>query len=261
MPQNARKTSWSVTLLILFFVIFFAIFFVIGARAEKQDVTFRAADGFTLKGTFYSAEKPGPGLLLLHQCDGNRLLYDHLATMLNTAGYNVLTFDFRGFGGSQAGEYTDFTAQRQKIMDQMPSDVEAALSFLTSHSTVNPRALGIVAGNCAVNQAVHAARRHPAIRTLVLLSGGTDAEGEAYIKDSPKVPILGVASDEDSGAAAATKKLVALSTNSDSQLEMFTNAGHAALIFAKQPDLEPDIVIWFISNLPLAGYGLPPAIQ
>jgi len=265
MPQNTRKILWPVTLLIpffaIFFVLFFVIFFAIGARAEKKDVTIRATDGFTLKGTFYAAEKPGPGLLLLHQCDGNRQLYDHLATMLNTAGYNVLTFDFRGFGGSRAGEYTDFTAQRQKIMDQMPSDIDTALSFLTSQSTVNPRTLGIVAGNCAVNQAVHAARRHPAIRTLVLLSGGTDAEGEAYIKDSPKVPILGVASEEDRGAAAATKKLVALSTNSDSQLEMFTNAGHSASIFAKQPDLEPDIVIWFRSNLPLGGYGLPPAIK
>lgn len=49
--------------------------------------------------------------------------------------------------------------------------------------------------------------------------------------------------------------------NRDSQIEMFTNAGHAASIFAKQPDLEPDIVIWFISNLPLGGYGLPPAIK
>jgi dienelactone hydrolase len=247
------KISWSVTLLILFFVI--------GARAEKQDVTFRAADGFALKGTFYSAEKPGPGVLLLHSCDGDRHIYDHLATMLNTAGYSVLTFDFRGFGESRAGGYTDFASQRQKIMDQMPGDVDTALSFLTSQSTVNPRSLGIVAGDCAVNQAVHAARRHPAIRTLVLLSGGTDAEGEAYIKDSPKVPILGVASDEDSDAAAATKKLVALSANHDSQVEMFTHAGHAASIFAKQPDLEPDIVIWFRSNLPPGGYGLPPAIK
>ena len=143
----------------------------------------------------------------------------------------------------------------------MPGDIEAALSFLTSQSSVNPRAIGIVASNCAVNQAVHAGRHHPEIRTLVLLSGGTDAEGEAYIKDSPKVPILGVASEEDREAAAATKKLVALSTNSDSHLEMFSNAGHGASIFAKQPDLEPDIVIWFISNLPLAGYGLPPAIK
>jgi dienelactone hydrolase len=248
----------SVLVLILVCAVFF---FVIGARAEKKEVTFRSADGFTLKGTFYSAEKPGPGLLLLHQCDGNRRIYDHLATMLNTARYNVLTFDFRGFGESQDGEYTDSAAQRQKVMDRMPGDIEAALSFLTSQSSVNPRAVGIVASNCAVNQVVRAGRHHPEIRTLVLLSGGTDAEGEAYIKDSPKVPILGVASEEDREAAAATKKLVALSTNSESHLEMFTNAGHAASIFAKQPDLEPDIVIWFISNLPLAGYGLPPAIK
>jgi dienelactone hydrolase len=246
---------------VLVLILLCAIFLAIGARAEKKEVTFRSADGFTLKGTFYSAEKPGPGLLLLHQCDGNRRIYDHLATMLNTARYNVLTFDFGGFGESQAGGYTDSAAQRQKVMDRMPGDIEAALSFLTSQSSVNPRAVGIVASNCAVNQAVHAGRHHPEIRTLVLLSGGTDAEGEAYIKDSPKVPILGVASEEDREAAAATKNLVALSTNSDSHLEMFTNAGHAASIFAKQPDLEPDIVIWFISNLPLAGYGLPPAIK
>jgi dienelactone hydrolase len=235
--------------------------FVLLARAEKRDVTLSAADGFPLKGTFYSTDKPGPGLLLLHQCDGDRHVYDHLATMLNTAGYNVLTFDFRGFGESRAGEYRDFSAQRQKIMDQMPADIDTALSFMASQSSVNPRALGIVAGDCAVNQAIHAAPHHPEIRTLVLLSGGTDAEGEAYIKDSPKLPILGVASDEDSGAAAATRKLVALSTNRDSQLETSTNAGHAASMFAKQPDLEPEIVIWFLSNLPIAGYGLPPAIK
>jgi dienelactone hydrolase len=251
------RRLWPVPVLILFC----AILFVIGARAEKKEVTFRSADGFILKGTFYSAEKPGPGLLLLHQCDSDRHIYDHLATMLNTARYNVLTFDFRGFGESRAGEYTDSRSQRQKVMDRMPGDIDAALSFLTSQSTVNPRAIGIVASDCGVNQAVHAGRHHPEIRTLVLLSGGTDAEGEAYIKDAPKVPILGVASEEDSEAAAATKKLVALSTNSDSHLEMFTNAGHGASIFAKQPDVEPDIVIWFISNLPLAGYGLPPAIK
>ena len=197
----------------------------------------------------------------MHPCDANRHSYDHLATMLNTAGYNVLTFDFRGFGESQAGEYTSFAGQRQKILDQMPGDIDAALGFLKTQGTVNSRTLGIVAGGCAVNQAVHAGGHHPEIRTLVLLSGGTDAEGEAYIKDSPRLAILGVASEEDSEAAAATKKLVASSANHGSQLEILSNAGHAASIFANQPDLEPDIVIWFRSNLPLGGYGLPPALK
>jgi len=237
------------------------LLFAAAPLAENREVSFGAADGFALKGTFYSAEKGGPGILLLHQCNADRRIYDQLATMLNTAGYNVLTFDFRGFGGSKAGEYTDFTAQRQKIMERMPGDVDSALNFLTSQPTVNNRALGVVGGSCGVNQAVQASRRHPAIRTIALLSGGTDVEGEAHIKNSPKMPILGAASEEDTNAAAAVKKIVGLSTNRDSRVEMFKDAGHAASMFAKQPDLEADIVIWFRSNLPTGGYGLPPAIK
>ena len=91
------KVPWSLTTLILAFAI--------AASAEKRDVDFNAADGFALKGTLYSTDKPAPGVLLLHQCNANRQIYDHLAVMLNTAGYNVLTFDSGASVGSQAGGY------------------------------------------------------------------------------------------------------------------------------------------------------------
>jgi pimeloyl-ACP methyl ester carboxylesterase len=231
------------------------------ARAEERDVTVPAADGFALQGTFYSAPKGGPGILLLHQCNADRRSYDQLALMLNTAGYNVLAFDFRGFGGSRGGEYTDFASQRQRVIEKMPGDVDAALKFLTSQNTVIARALGVVGGSCGVNQAVQASRRHLDIRTLVLLSGGTDAAGEAHIKSSPQLPVFGVASEEDANAAASIKKIVALSPHQDSRVQMLTNAGHAAEMLAKQEDLAADIVIWFRANLPVGGYGLPPAIR
>ena len=247
------RTLWLGSIVILLFTA--------AARGEHRDVSVAAADGFALRGAFHPADKGGPGILLLHQCNADRRIYDQLAAMLNTAGYNVLAFDFRGFGGSKAGAYTDFTAQRQSIIERMPGDVDAALKFLTSQSTVNNRALGVVGGSCGVNQAVQASRRHPEIRTIVLLSGGTDADGEAHIKSSPTLPILGAASEEDANAAAAIRKSVGLSTNRDSRVEMFKDAGHAASMFAKQPDLEADIVIWFRANLPVAGYGLPPAIK
>jgi dienelactone hydrolase len=231
------------------------------SSAEQRDVRLIAADGFSLQGTFHSAEKGGPGILLLHQCNADRHIYDQLATMLNVAGYNVLTFDFRGFGGSRAGAFKDFAAARQSVIERMPGDVDTALKFLTAQSTVNGRALGVVGGSCGVNQAVQASRRHPEIRTIVLLSGGTDAQGEAHIKGSPNLPVFGAASEEDTDAAASIGKIVSLSTNSYSRVEIFKGAGHAASMFAKQPDLEADIVIWFRSNLPVAGYGLPPAIR
>lgn len=231
------------------------------AYAEQRQVSVSAGDGFSLQGNYYSAEKGGPGILLLHQCNADRRIYEQLATMLNVAGYNVLTIDWRGFGGSKAGQFTDYSAQRQTITPLMPGDVDAALTFLTSQPTVISRALGVVGGSCGVNQAIKASQRHPEIRTLVLLSGSTDTEGEAYIKKSATLPIFGAASEEDRDAAAAIKKIVGLSTHRDSRVEMFKDAGHAASMFAKQPDLEADIVIWFRANLPVAGYGLPPAIK
>jgi dienelactone hydrolase len=229
--------------------------------AGKSEVSFAAPDKLSLKGTLYSAGKPGPGILLLHQCNADHQVYDQLGTMLSTAGYNVLAFDFRGFGKSKDGEFTDYQKQRQKIMEKMPSDVDAAFTFLTSQEFVNSNALGIVAGSCGVNQAIQAARRHPTVRTLVLLSGGTDAEGEAFIKNSAKIPIFGAASEEDTAPAESIKKIVGLSPNRSSQLQMFKDAGHAAFMFSKQPDLEADIVIWFRSNLAIGGYGLPPTIK
>ncbi len=229
--------------------------------ADKRDVSFSAPDGFSLKGTFFSAGKPGPGVVLLHQCNADHQVYDQLGTMLSVAGYNVLAFDFRGFGGSKGGEFTDFSQQRQKILERMPGDVDAALKFLLSQNNVNSNALGIVGGSCGVNQAIQAAKRYPTVRTLVLLSGGTDADGESFIKSAVKIPIFGAASEEDKAAAESIKKIVGLSTNRSSQLQMFKDAGHAAFMFEKQPDLQADIVIWFRSNLAVGGYGLPPTIK
>jgi len=225
--------------------------------ADKKEVTIAADDGFSLKGTFYSAGKVGPGLLLLHQCNADRQIYDTLGTMLSVAGYNALTLDFRGFGGSRNAQYKDLAASR----DKMPGDVDAAFKFLTSQDQVNKTVIGVVGGSCGVNQAIQAARRHPEIKTLVLLSGGTDTDGEAFIKNAAKMPIMGAASEEDTSAAASIKKLVGLSTNRDSALNMFNGAGHAATMFEKQPDLQADIVIWFRSNLPVSGYAVLPSLK
>lgn len=225
--------------------------------AEKKDVTITAGDGFALKGTLYSAGKIGPGILLLHQCNADRQIYDTLGNMLSVAGYNALTLDFRGFGGSKNAQYPDLASAR----DKMPADVDAAFKFLTSQELVNKTVLGVIGGSCGVNQAIQAARRHPEIKTLVLLSGGTDVDGEAFIKNSAKMPIFGAASEEDTGAAASIKKIVGLSANKDSQLSMLKGAGHAASMFAKEPDLQADIVIWFRSNLPVSGYAVLPSLK
>src|SRR6267142_2442044 len=101
--------------------------------AEKKDVTIAVGDGFALKGSLYSSGKAGPGILLLHQCNADRQIYDTLGNMLSAAGYNALTLDFRGFGGSKNAQFKDFASSR----DKMPADVDAALKFLSSQTLVN----------------------------------------------------------------------------------------------------------------------------
>src|SRR6266581_2093845 len=101
------RTLWAVPIAM--------VLFASASFAEKRDVTFNAADGFALKGTLYSAEKAGPGLLLLHQCNADRQIYDHLGTMLSAAGYNALSFDFRGFGGSKNAQFPDLASARDKM--------------------------------------------------------------------------------------------------------------------------------------------------
>jgi len=240
-----------------FVTIILLVFATTLLSAEKKDVTITAADGFALKGTLYSAGKIGPGILLLHQCNADRQIYDTLGTMLSAAGYNALTLDFRGFGGSKNAQYPDLASAR----DKMPADVDAAFQFLTTQGLVNKTVLGVIGGSCGVNQAIQAARRHPEVKTLVLLSGGTDGDGETFIKNAAKMPIFGAASEEDTNAAASIKKIVGLSTNRDSQITMLKGAGHAASMFEKEPDLQADIVIWFRTNLPVSGYAVLPSLK
>lgn len=233
------------------------LIFAVTLHAEKKDVTITAADGFPLKGTLYSPGKNGPGILLLHQCNADRQIYDTLGTMLSAAGYNVLALDFRGFGGSKNAQYKDLASSR----DKMQADVDDAFGFLTSQEQVNKTMIGIVGGSCGVSQTIHAAKRHSEVKTMVLLSGGTDEEGEVFVKNATKTPIFGAASEEDTNAAASIKKIVALSTNRESKLTMLKGAGHAASMFEKEPDLQADIVTWFRTNLPVAGYGIMPSLK
>jgi hypothetical protein len=58
--------------------VFFSLLLVTAAGAAPQvshgTVDLRAADGTVLKGTYFSSGKPGPGVLLLHQCNQQRKL-------------------------------------------------------------------------------------------------------------------------------------------------------------------------------------------
>ncbi len=217
------------------------------AQVSKNDLDIKAADGANLKATYYSAGKPGPGILLLHQCSRDRKSWDNLATMLADAGFHVLTLDYRGYGESDGANAP--SAERRSMRAQWPSDVDAAYRVLAFQPGVNKEIIGAGGASCGVHQSVQLARRHPQVKALVLLSGRTDPAGMTYIKDSTRLSIFGAASEEDTGAAQSIREILALSDSKNSKLMMFNDAGHGVPMFAKIKTLESDIVNWLKARL------------
>jgi len=214
-------------------------------------VDIAATDGTKLKATFFSSGKPGPGVLLLHQCNLQRKGWDGLATQLAAAGISVLTLDYRGYGDSEGKAPKDLPpAEGAKVLNEKwPSDVDVAFGYLVSQPGVDPHVAGAGGASCGVNLAIHLAMRHPEVKSLVLLSGNADRQARAFLEKSEKMPVLLAAADDDAGAVELMKWLYSLSTNPGSKFLEYPNGGHGVHIFAAHKDLPASIVDWYAQTL------------
>ena len=220
-------------------------------RAESV-VDLTAADGTKLKATYY-ASKPGPGVLLLHQCNRQRKIWGGLAQQLAAAGINVLTLDYRGFGES-GGEPFDKLPQQQEAQvqaEKWPGDIDTAFQFLQSQPGVTRDIIGVGGASCGVNNSIQTARRHPEVKSLVLLSGNTDLRGRQFLRNSAKVPVFFAVADDDEfpPSVLAIEWLYSLTADPDKKFVHLATGGHGADMFKVHPDLQGSIVDWYVTTL------------
>src|SRR6516164_7152322 len=163
-----------------------------------RDVDLKSGDGTILKGTYFAAAKPGPGVLLFHQSNRTRKSWDELAAQLAAAGIHVLTLDSRAHGES-GGKYDNEANRAAYWKTWWPSDLDAAFQYLSSQAGVNRETIGAGgAGNQGVESAIETARRHPAqVKSLVLLSGETERPGMEFLHQASQLPELYVMDDND----------------------------------------------------------------
>jgi len=220
------------------------------AQVKKQDADLAAPDGVKLKVTYYSAGKPGPGVLLLHQCNRERKTWDPLATQLAQAGIHVLTLDYRGYGESSGERFLSLTPEQQAAARQKwPGDIDTAFKYLLDQTGVDKARIGAGGASCGVNNSVQLARRHPEVKTLVLLSGGTDDDGRAFLQGTAGLPLFVSASEDDGDTLPYMRWLMAFSRNPQNKLVPFKAAGHGTNMFAVEKGLEPMILEWFDKTL------------
>jgi len=215
-----------------------------------------APDGAKLAATYYSAGRPGPGILLCHQCNMDRKSWNGLAEKLARAGFHVLTIDYRGFGESSGARHNDLpNDQRAKLVQQVwPGDLDVAYKYLAAQPGVTG-VTGAGGASCGVNNSIQLSRRHPEIKSLVLLSGNSDKAGRDHLKTKSSPPLLLAAADDDGNAVQLMEVLDAASNNPTNRFVEYKTGGHGAAMFAPHPELPDQIVAWYDATL--LGKGAP----
>jgi dienelactone hydrolase len=222
-----------------------------GLHAEQRDVDLEAADGTRLKVTYFAAAKPGPGVVLLHMCNSQRKAWATVGERLAKQGVHAVAIDYRGYGESGGTPFADLPQpERQRIAQQhWPGDIDAAFDFLVSQPGVDRTRIGAAGGSCGVDNAIQLARRHPEVKTLVLLAGGTNAAGEEFLAQSPWIPIFAAAAHDDGLIVDVMRWLLGFSSGRGNHLQEYRTGGHGTDLFAVHKDLEPAIVAWFDRHL------------
>jgi len=223
------------------------------AQSSSRDVDIAAPDGTKLKATYVAAATPAPAVMLLHMCNTTRVSWEQVAQQLSAKGINALTLDNRGFGESGGPRFDiDNAGVVRQLNESWPADFDAAFTWLASHPNVDKGRIGVGGGSCGVNNAVKLASRHPEVRSLVLLAGGTDLAGLEYLDAHPSLPIFtaAAADDEfDSQAPQLMRWFAEFRGSPRDRFVGFQNGRHGTEIFGAHPELPRQIVDWFAETL------------
>lgn len=95
-----------------------------------EDVSIDTPDGLTLKGWLYSAPQASNRMMIISgNGDGNMADLIEIASNFVSLGFNVLTYDYRGYG-----ESSDFTINTNfYIYAQFEKDLNAAIDFVRKY--------------------------------------------------------------------------------------------------------------------------------
>jgi tetratricopeptide (TPR) repeat protein len=212
--------------------------------------------------------------LLLHQVNRERSSWDRVAAQLAAAGIHTLTLDMRGHGASGGAPYQKLPrAQAAKEWSGWPGDIEVAFQYLVAQPGVTRDVIGLGgAGVLGVDNAVRLAKAHPpVVKSLVLLSGETFAEGLQFLHQASQLPELFVVADDDEypPTVEAMELLYATSTSPGRKLIHYSRShdapwlwyepfdigrvpatgSHGTDLFETHPELPGMIVEWLTMTL------------
>jgi dienelactone hydrolase len=233
----------------------FAVIITSTATAgHTTELTLTTEQGFDLKADYYKPERPGQrAVLLLHQCNINRTMYDDIGIDLSLRGIHALSLDFRGYGES-IDEDTDIKKYGRNALrtyfKHWPGDVQLAYDFLRK-KVGKDGIIGVTGASCGGSQARILAENNPVtafsfFSTVVVRND--DEDTIARYKEIAKKPTLFISAEEDN-TFDSTQRGFALNENINSKFIAYKGKGHGYPLLEQDKHLANTIVDWFDSNL------------
>lgn len=130
----------------------------------EEDVVIDTTDGHRLTGTLYLPQGAPKAAVQINGGVGvKRRFYRHFSIFLASQGYAVLTFDFRGTGGSRPKSIRGF---RATISDWGTKDIPAAFDWLSRR---HPKIPKFIIGHSMGGQITGLMHNHEQLAGLVLV--------------------------------------------------------------------------------------------
>jgi len=229
------------------------------AQEASTRVTLQTKDKVTIVGSLYlpkSANGKANAILLLHQLGKDRTSWAPLIPFLLKEKYVVFSIDLRGHGestlfGENERSYTSFSNDDFKAMI---NDVREAVKFLKSHDRVKSDRIAIIGASIGANLAFQYAAEDRDVRTVILLSPGTNYRGLEllpYVRPYDKRALFIVSSEEDAYSAESSSLLQKEAQLANPvKLKIYAGRAHGTDILLAEKGLSAIIVAWLQNYLP-----------
>ncbi|MEW6990979.1 dienelactone hydrolase family protein [Colwelliaceae bacterium 6441] len=238
---------------------FSAVLFIGAFSLQAGELTLTTANGFDLKADYYPSNiKSNRAVLMLHQCNYNRSMYNDIGEQLAKKGIHALSLDFRGFGESMNDEFNIDKVQAlpqeqrraawQKMSADWESDVQQAHDMLKSKVS-GDAVIGVIGASCGGSQAINLAEKNPIKVISFFSSGQRQANIERYTNTLADKPTLIIASEEDGGTYTSAQELFKQAKNADSRFIAYKGGDHGYPLLDKDTHLGATIVSWFNNQL------------
>ncbi|MDK2596924.1 alpha/beta hydrolase [Pseudoalteromonas obscura] len=236
-----------------------AALFVAFNSLANSHIDIPANDGFMLKASYFSAEKSNnTAVLMLHQCNFNRSMYNQIGKRLSEQGSHALSIDFRGYGDSKSSAFDVSKIANMKKQERAtawknmtqhwPQDVEIAYEFLRNKVGENGK-IGVIGASCGGSQAITLAQNNPVSAIGFFSSAQSYSNIQKYVDDLSDKPTMIIASEEDGTTYTSAQTLFTESKNANSRFLVYKGKGHGYPLLDQDKNLANTLSHWFTQQL------------